>query len=93
MGTTDGAQRQKGLNSRILSGAKTRPRECLIGTNSENGRLGRHSEFVFDLLPDSEQKGRFGRFGRPAEHSAPKGKGLADYGEIFDLISRTLKKR
>ena len=30
-------------------------------------------EFVFDGLPNSET-GRFGRFGRAAEHSAPKGR-------------------
>ena len=38
---------------------------CLIGTNSENDRLG--------------------RFGRPAEPSAPKAEVCADFGEISDL--------
>ena len=43
---------------------------CLIGANSENGRLG--SDCVFDSLSDSEN-GRFGWFGRPAKPAAPTG--------------------
>ena len=50
------------------------------------------SEFVFDRLPSSENS-RLGRFGKPAEPSPSKAEGLADLGEILDVICKTLKTR
>ena len=46
---------------------------CLIGTGSENDRLGRLRICVL-LNPQflNGRFGRFGRFGMPTEHSAPK---------------------
>ena len=49
-------------------------RVCLIGTNSENGRLGRLGICV--CFTSNSNNGRCGRFGRPAEPSAPKGRRL-----------------
>ena len=49
------------------------------------------TEFVFDD-PQIPKTTGFCRFGSPAEHSAPKGRSLADIGEIL-VIWDALKTR
>ena len=48
---------------------------CLIGANSENGTRKTWNWFLIDsLILKTAGFGRFARFGRPADPSAPKGR-------------------
>ena len=47
------------------------PQHPIPNNRTENGQS--RTEFVFDCFPNSEN-GRFGRFGRPAKHSPPRGR-------------------
>ena len=65
---------------------------CLIGSNSENGKLGRLGIGV-GLTPKNFKNGRFGRFGRPAEPSAPTGKRFGRLWRDSNFRLEALKTR